>query len=188
MSLAVKNLHATIGEYQRNYLYMVFIDEVPDYVREKLGGEVNTFQHDVDIYNKSAVFPNRKTEPIKISFSGEFFNIPGVDNSTREVDLEFQDDEDMRCYDFFMACKDLTGNEDNQAGVRGIDGKFNMTVRKISVDKETITASRQLVGVRVYGVEAGEGLKKDATDTSTVKVSICWDRNVEILEDRGKKI
>ena len=190
MPLAVKNIHATIGEYQRNYLYMVFL-EIPSEVSKLITDKyqnfpTQTFIKEVDIYNKSAVFPNRKTDPIKISFSGEFFNIPGVDNSTREADFEFQDDEDMRCYDFFMALKDLTGNEDNQAGVRGIESKFDMGVAKISVDKKTITAYRRLVGTRVYGIEAGDGLKKDANDTSTVKVSVCWDRNVEDFNMRGK--
>lgn len=187
MPLAVKNIHATIGDYQRNYLYKVFIEDVPPVILANFPNAL-TFQKEVDIYNKTAVFPNRKTEPIKISWSGEFFNIPGVDSSTRETDFEFQDDESMYCYDFFSALKDLTGNEDNQAGVYGIQSKFNMGVAKISVDKETITAYRRLVGVRVYGIDAGEGLKKDANDTSSVKVSLCWDRNVEDKLLRGKKV
>lgn len=187
MPLAVKNIHATIGDYQRNYLYKVFIEDVPPVILANFPNAL-TFQKEVDIYNKSAVFPNRSTDKITINWSGEFFVIPGVDKSTREVDFEFQDDESMYCYDFFSALKDLTGNEDNQAGVYGIQSKFNMGVAKISVDKETITCYRRLVGVRVYGVDAGEGLKKDATDTSSVKVSIAWDRNVEDKLLRGKKV
>ena len=187
MALAVQNIHGTIGEYQRNYLYMVFIDNIPDYVQQKLGGKAQTFQSEVDIYNKTAIFPNRKTANITIKWSGEFFDIPGVDESTRETDLEFEDDEDMLCYDFFMALKDITGNEINQAGVKGIDGKFNMTVKKVSVDKRTVTAARRLFGVRVYGVETGE-LKKDAEDRSIVKVSIRWDRNIELPDLRGEDL
>jgi hypothetical protein len=185
MPLSVKNIHATIGDYQRNYLYKVFIENVPGVILGEFP-EALSFQKEVDIYNKKAIFPNRATERITKNWSGEFFVIPGVDSSTRETDLEFEDDESMICYDFWMALKNLTGNEDNQAGVYGIQSKFNMGVAKISVDKETITAYRRLVGVRVYELDSGEGLSKDGKETTTVKVHIAWDRNVEDKTLRGK--
>lgn len=187
MSLSVKNIHSTIGEYQRNYLYMVFIEDIPLQILSVFTDALN-FQKKVDIYNVSAIFPNRKTEAIKVPWCGTYFTVPGVDESTREADLEFEDDEDKNCYDFFSALKDLTGNESNYSSVYGVQAKFNMGVAKISVDKETITAYRRLIGVRVYGVDAGESLKKDATDRGTVKVNICWDQNVESILLRGKKV
>lgn len=187
MPLSIQNIHSTIGEFQRNYLYMVFIENPPVAIMTTFADAFN-FSIEVDIYNKSAVFPNRKTQAIKIPWGGSFFNVPGVDESTREADFEFQDDEDMHCYDFFCALKDLTGNEDNHGGVYATDSKFNIGVAKVSVDKKTITAYRRLVGVRVYGVEAGADLKKDNNGTNSVRVSIGWDKNVEDYILRGKEI
>ena len=187
MSLSCQNIHATIGDYQRNYLYKVFIETVPPVVIAQFPDAL-TFQKEVDIYNVKAIYPDRKTAMIDIKWAGEFFKIPGVDESTRDVDLEFQDDESKYCYDFFMALKDLTGNEENQAGVYGIQSKFNMGVAKVSVDKETITSYRRLVGVRVYEVNAGEDLSKDGDNVNHVKIHIAWDRNVEDKLLRGKKV
>ncbi len=186
MPLACENIHATIGDYQRNYLYKVFIENVPEVVIARFPDAL-TLQKEIDIYNSKAIFPNRQTNEIKIPWSGEFFEIPGTDNSTRNADFEFFDDEPKKLYDFFMACKDLTGNEDNQASVYGVDAKFNMGVAKVSVDKETITAYRRLVGVRVYGLDASE-VDKGGSDILKVKVSIRWDRNKEDYTKRGKKI
>ena len=187
MPLSVQNIHSTIGDYQRNYLYMIFIEDIPASIMAVYPEFALLFQKEVDIYNKSAFFPDRKTDPLKIQWGGSFFNVPGVDDSTRQADFEFQDDEEMHCYDFFCALKDLTGNEDNHGSVYGVDAKFNMGVAKISVDKKTITAYRRLVGVRVYGVDASE-LKKDGNDICSVKVTICWDKNVDDRILRGKEI
>lgn len=186
MSLAAKNVHADIGEFQRAYLYCVFLEDVPTPVKSAFP-EWSSFRGKVNLYNTKAVFSNRKTEAITIKWSGEFFDIPGVDGSTRNQVFEFFDDEDMWVYDFFRACKDLTGNEDNQAGVRGIDSKFNIGIAKVSVDKETITQYRRLVGCRVYEVNPGEA-SKDGTDVSKVQVEIRWDRNEEDTSMRGKTI
>ena len=186
MPLSVQSIHATIGDYQRNYLYKVFIETVPAVIVANFPNALS-FQKEVDIYNTKAVFPNRKTDPITKNWGGEFFVIPGVDKSERQTDFEFVDDESMWCYDFFMALKDLTGNEQNQAGVYGIQAKFNMGVAKISVDKETITAYRRLVGCRVYELDAGD-LDKAGDNTTAVKVNIAWDRNVEDKSMRGKQI
>lgn len=186
MSLSCASIHGTIGDYQRNYLYKVYIEQVPPVVIASFPQALN-FQKQVDIYNTKAVFPNRKTKPININWCGEFFVIPGVDESTRQSDFEFVDDESMNVYDFFMALKDLTGNEENQAAVYGIQSKFNMGVAKVSVNKSTITAYRRLVGCRVYELDSGEGLSKDGDNITKVKVSIAWDRNVEDKTFRGKE-
>lgn len=187
MGLSCINIHSTIGDYQRNYLYKIFIEQVPAVILSKFENAL-TFQKEVDIYNIKAVYPNRKTNNIQIKWSGEFFDIPGTDATTRDTTLEFQDDESKVCYDFFMALKDLTGNENNQAGVYGIQSKFNMGIAKISVDKETITSYRRLVGVRVYGIDSGDDMSKEAEGVCRVKVDIRWDRNVEDKTMRGKKV
>ena len=90
-------------------------------------------------------------------------------------------------HDFFCALKDMTGNEYNQAGVWGVQGKFNMGVAKISVDKETITSYRRLVGCRVYGV-VNEDFDKGGDNVNKLKINIKWDRNQEDKSKRGMKI
>lgn len=187
MGLSSQNIHATVGEFQRQYLYKIFIEDVPAPVIANFP-EALSFQKEVDVYNTKAVFPDRKTDPIQKKWCGEFFYIPGVDKSTRLSEFEFVDDEPMWCYDFFMALKDLTGNEENQASVYGVQSKFNIGIAKVSVDKKTITAYRRLVGCRVYDVVPGDGLEKEGEGTSSVKVNIGWDRNVEDKTMRGKEV
>lgn len=187
MPLSCQNVHATIGDYQRNYLYKFFIEDVPAVVVARLPTALN-FQKECDIYNLKAVFPDRKTNAKKKPWCGEYFYIPTTENSTKESDFDFVDDEYMTCYDFWSELKNLTGNEENQAGIFGVQAKFNIGVAKISVDKETITAYRRLVGCRVYEVNSGEGLSKEGEDVTKVTVNIKWDRNVEVKTMRRKKI
>lgn len=186
MPIACENIHGSIGEFQRQYIYKLFIESVPSAISAAFPNALS-FAKDVDIYNIKAVFPDRKTENINIKWGGEFFDIPGVDGSTRNSTFEFFDDEAQWAYDFFCACKDMTGNEYNQAGVWGIQGKFNMGVAKVSVDKETITSYRRLVGCRVYGVE-NEDFSKDGDSINRLKIEIRWDRNQEDKSKRGQKI
>lgn len=186
MPIACENVHATIGEFQRNYIYKIFMESVPTAV---LAGfpQALSFSKEIDIYNTKAVFPDRKTNSETIKWSGEFFDIPTTDASTRATEFEFFDDEAQWAYDFFCALKDMTGNEYNQAGVWGVYGKFNIGVAKISVDKETITSYRRLVGCRVYEVVNDE-FTRDGETVNRLKVNIHWDRNQEDKTKRGIKI
>ena len=184
--IASTDIHAAVGEFQRNYIYKIFIETIPLSVQAKFP-QAQAFASNVDLYNKKAVFPNRKTNNETIKWGGEFFDIPTTDASTRDTELEFFDDEPMWVYDFFSACKDLTGNETNQAGVYGVQGKFNIGVAKVSVDKETITCYRRLFGVRVYELDASE-LDKAGESASGVKIGIRWDRNIEDKSKRGAKV
>lgn len=186
MAIACENIHSSIGEFQRNYIYKLFVESVPASVLTAFPSALN-FSQEIDIYNTKAVWPDRKTKEIEIKWAGEFFHIPGTDGSTRAVDFDFFDDESQKGYDFFCALKDMTGNEYNQAGVWGTQGKFNIGVAKVSVDKETIVSYRQLVGCRVYGVTTTE-LDKEGETISKITVNIHWDRNKEDKSKRGKKI
>ena len=186
MSIACENIHATVGEFQRAYIYKMFIETVPLAVQANFANAID-FQANVDCYNEKAVFPDRLTNEIKLSWCGEFFEIPGVDNSTRNNEFTFYDDEPMWVYDFFSACKDLTGNEYNQAGVWGAQAKFNIGIAKVSVDKETIRAYRRLIGCRVYSIKT-DSLDKTSSEVSKLQIGIRWDRNYEDKTKRGETI
>ena len=183
MPLSCKDVHATIGDYQRNYLYKMFIEDVPEVIRQAYP-EALTFQMNVDLYNKKAIFPKREAAKIKISWAGEFFNIPGVDNSVKEGDFLFYEDEPMRVYDFFNALKDLTGNEENNATVYSTLAKFNIGIAQVSVDKETIRNYRRLIGVRVYAVDIGD-TDKTGDNVHEMTVNMSWDRAKTVTEMRG---
>ena len=186
MPISCQNVHATIGDFQRAFLYKLYVESVPAAILSKFP-EALSFQKEIDLYNTKAVFSDKKTNHKTIKWSGEFFDIPTVDESKRDTTLEFFDDEGQKVYDFFSALKELTGNEDNQAGVFGIQSKFNIGVAKVSVDKNTITSYRRLIGVRVYGVDSGsDSLSKESEDITSVKVDIRWDRNKDDKSMRGK--
>lgn len=186
MALMASLIHETIGEFQRNYIYKFFIETVPLYVRNTFP-QASSFQANVDLYNSKAVFPNRATERITIKWGGEFFQIPGVDGSTRQAKLVFYEDEPMWCRDFFDACKDITGSQLNQASVYSTEAKFNVGIAQVSVDKETIRAYKRLEGVRVYGVDVGD-ISKDGTEVNKLEIDISWDRAQEDKSKRGQTV
>lgn len=198
MSLSASDVHGNIGEFQRSYLYMLFWEgatypeatkyfsnqkNVNDVLKELSFSE--EFKTQIDIYNKKAFFPKRSTQEKKIPYAGEFFDIPTVDTSVRNGEMELFADEPMKCYKFFLKLKELTGDEKNHASVWGKLSKFNLAVAQYSVDKKNVTLVRQLVGCRVYGIELTDN-DKSATDESTVKVAVRWDRNVLVDEANYK--
>ena len=75
MPLTAQNVHSSIGEFQRNYLYKMYIENVPDVLIEKFPNALS-FRDEVDIYNTKAVFPDRKTNASQKKYAGEFFYIP----------------------------------------------------------------------------------------------------------------
>ena len=183
MGLSVMNIHGTIGEYQRNYLYKLFWEgptnttttytETVTTILAKITNH-DQFESNIDIYNQKAVFPNRETNSKKIEWCGEFFEIPTTDASKRDAEFIFFGDEAMLVYRFFNALKNITGNETNQASVVGIAAKFNLGIAQVSVDKKTITLYRSLKGCRVYSVKMDDN-DKGGSDISKVTVGIRWD-------------
>lgn len=186
MPLSIDSVAAAVGEFQRAYIYKIFIESVPAAVLAS-NKDALSFSKEVDLYNDTAVFSDRMTNNTTIKWGGEFIDIPTGDASTRNFDFSFYDDEKMKVYDFFCSCKDLTGNEDNQAQVISTLSKFNMGIAKVSVDKETITAYRHLIGCRVYGVKP-ENTSKSSEEVSKITVSIRWDKNLEDKLKRGLKV
>lgn len=183
MSLTAQNVHSSVGEFQREYLYKLYIEFLPYPVAARLSGtsvkNAYKFMNDVDIYNTKAVFPNRETEAMPLDWMGDYTYIPGVNKSKKETDLEFYDDEDKCVWNFFSAMKDMTGIEETSASLFPTLAKANFGVAQVSVNKKTITAYRHLVGVRVFAVDLVNHPNKEGEDISKVKVNIKWDKSVE---------
>lgn len=184
--LSVKNIHGNVGEFQRNYLYKLFW-EGPTYpgktapdgrsLETELGSVdgAEKLTQLIDIYNAKAFFPKRKTNQKKVDWCGEFFEVPTTDASTRDANLDMFADEPMIVYRFFNKLKDLTGNEENQAHIWGIAGKFNLGIALMSVDKKTITLYRRIIGCRCYDVTMDDP-DKAGSDLTKVVAEIRWDR------------
>ena len=176
MPLTCENIHGVVGEFQRDYLYKVFFGTIP------LPSASNpnmtfTSTFDVDIMNKSAVFPGRETNLEKVQWGEDYFYVPVNNAYERKSDFEFFDDERSSAYDVFNFLKDFTGTEENNASTRPVD-KFDMGVAMVSVDKKTITRCRKLIGCYVYKLDYGES-KKDGSSIRSLKVGIAWDRSRE---------
>lgn len=184
----MENVHATIGEFQRPYLYKVkMLTPLPinaETLKEFLKADKVL---DIDYFNKKAVFPDRSTKETTVNWSGEFFYVPTTEGNTKSSDFTFYDDEGNVIYDTFNALKNLTGNEYNQASVRGVQQKFNMQVYMVGVDKKTIIRSRILEGCRVYSLKYSEP-SRDGSDLGIVTVNIKWDRSREDTLSRGQEI
>lgn len=186
MPISCASIHSSINEFQRNYIYQLSLINPPAAVVEAFP-QANQFVQKIDVYNEKAVFPDRKTNPITIKWCGEFFEIPGTDATTRNYEFTFYDDQQMWVYDFFSACKDLTGNDENHASVIGPEAKFDMAIAKVSVDKKTITAYRKLIGCRVYGVKCND-MDKSGDTVSKLSIEVRWDRNEDDVSMRGTEI
>ena len=57
MPLSCQNIHGTIGDYQRNYLYKVYIEQVPPVVIASFPQALN-FQKQVDTIIETAFSSN----------------------------------------------------------------------------------------------------------------------------------
>lgn len=186
MALDISGMRTSIGDFQRGYLYMLFIEEIPVAVRAKFGAS-ERIRSNIDLYHQKGIWPDRKNEDITVKWAGEFTTYSGVDASTREGELVFLLDEAQEIEDFFNACKDLTGDEVNNAAVPKAMQLLTLGVARVSVDKKTITGYRRLQFVKVKGVKSDEP-DKEGSDITKLTVEISWDKNITDKSKRGKEV
>jgi hypothetical protein len=141
----------------------------------------------IDLYLTKGVWPNRKTNPIQLLWSGEFYYHSGKDESTKTADLTFRLDESMKVKDFWEAAKNLTGNLENHAAVNKPLQTLTLGVYLINVGKNTVTDYRRLVDVLVYSVD-GIAPDKEGAGIQTFTVNISWDRSEPDKSKRGMTI
>jgi hypothetical protein len=141
----------------------------------------------VDLYLTKGVFPNRKTNPITLWWSGESYYHSGRDESPKTADLTFRLDESMKVKDFWEAAKDMTGNLVNHAAVNKPLQTLTLGVYLINVGKNIVTDYRRLVDVLVYSVD-GITPDKDGSGIQTFTVNISWDRSEPDKSKRGQAI
>ena len=179
--MTCENIHGVVGEFQRDYLYKLFLDYalLPQALLSRFAGIDLSL---IDIVNRKAVFPDRETKAEKVQWGDDYFWVPVNNAYERSSDFEFFDDEKNLVYEAFNFLKDFTGNEITHAPMTK-PFKFNMGVALISVDKKHITRYRRLIGCSVYKVAYGD-TKKDGSNIRSINVTIKWD---SAREDRAMR-
>jgi hypothetical protein len=186
MPLSISTMKTSVGEAQRDYLFKMVVESYPATVN--LACPIAPSVSDViDLYLTKGIFPERKTDPIQVWWSGESYYFSGRDGSNKNGDLTFRLDERMYIKDFFEACKDLTGNSENHAAVNKPLATLQLGVYMINVGKDTVTDYRRLLDVLVYSV-AGITPDKEGSGLTTFTVNISWDRNLPDKTKRGMRI
>ncbi len=186
MPLSIANVARNIGEAQRDYIYKVVIEEYPAALLVIFPGAKDVIDS-FDSVTTKGIFPTRKTGKIVLNWGGEFIHYSGVDESKKEGEIEAIIDQDCKILDFFEACKDLTGNYENNASLPRTISRLRLGVYLVGVDKKTINEYRQLIDVMVLGVEGIE-LNKAGKDLLKMKINITWDGMRKDASFRGKTI
>jgi len=186
MPLAITSMKTSIGELQRNYLFKLVVEDYP--VTMNLAyANAPALSGAVDLYMTKGVWPNRKTNPIAVAWSGETYYHSGKDESQKTGDLTFRLDENMAIKDFWEAAKDLTGNLYNHAAVNKPLQTLTLGIYMVNVGKDKVTDYRRLVDVLVYSVDTVE-LGKESDGIATFTVNISWDRQEKDNSKRGQSI
>jgi len=186
MPLSITSMKTSVGELQRNYLFKLVVESYP--VSMNLAyANAPALKDAVDLYLTKGIWPNRKTNPIALQWSGETYYHSGKDESTKTGDLTFRLDENMAIKDFWEAAKDLTGDLNNHAAVNKPLQTLTLGVYMVNVGKNKVTDYRRLVDVLVWSVDTIE-LGKESDGITTFTVNISWDRQEKDKSKRGKSI
>jgi hypothetical protein len=161
--LTVNALNSTIGDFQRNYLYKLNIVSYPAGVTAAFPSAA-TFVADADLYGSKLNIPESSTNPIEVKWSGMRAWFAGPQNPSGSVDLTFRCDRSYNALDFFLAWKNLTG--DDTTGVAAVKGACLgvLDILMIDVDKTTVLKRTSLGACQVMKVaqieldKAGEAL------------------------------
>ncbi len=184
--LSIANTARNVGEAQRDYIYKTVIEDYPAAILTTFP-EAKDMVDSFDSVTTSGIFPTRKTGKIVLRWGGEFIHYSGVDESQKEGTIDSIIDEDCKILDFFEACKDLTGDNVNNASLPRTISRLRLGVYLIGVDKKTINEYRQLIDVMVIGIENIE-LRKDGQDLLKMRISLTWDDVKKDASLRGKTI
>ena len=175
MALDLNTNRAMLGNFQRNYLYMLTISRKPDSLSDAMAKTIGDGVN-IDVYNETITNPDHKTNEINMMWVGQKFIIPGVEESAKVGEFSFYDDENQKLYGFFKECKKLTGTQKNNANLGG-DGPsgLDFNIIKYSSDKKTMMGnSKRLINCKVYAVTP-DPLAKTNNGVSKYKVRIAWD-------------
>jgi hypothetical protein len=186
MPLSIAEITPQVGELQRVYLYKLMIEDYPASVKS-IFSEADVVAENIDLYNLKGVFPDRTNAEIEVKWAGEKMYFSGVDNTDHKFELDFMQDELQKLYDFFSACKDLTGTLRNQASVPKPIQTLTLGAYQVDASKSVVTNYIRLNKVLILGVKL-DPPDKTGDQFSHLKVNGTWDTQTPDKTLRGRSI
>jgi hypothetical protein len=183
MPLSISAMGTSVGELQRDYLFLMQITELPEGFTdsEKSVGKL------IDCFLTKGIFPSRKTAEIAVKWGGQTSYFSGVDESPKTGDMVFRLDEAMFIKDLFERLQTLTGDEASHAAAAKANQTSTFKVYLVDRSKQFVTDAKQLNKVIVYSVE-DLNLDKEGSGIQTFKVHISWDTSQTLADERGSTI
>lgn len=182
---------ANFGEIQRDYLYKLIIDSNgrtlrtdSELVRNLLTkdgvslGEKNDINILIDTYNVKAFESQYKAQVLPLKWGGRMLNFLGTDESVKQGNLEFLDDENGNVYNFFYTLwkRNVPKKVVNKATPPILDSKqgFTFSIQRISATKAKVTSQITYSNGKIVGVTRTEP-NKQSNQLSRVTVTLVWD-------------
>lgn len=132
-----------INNPQRAYMWQV------EFVGSPVGGsEVMT------LHSTTANIGGVSTDPIELNFKSEKHTFAGRTASGRTVSFDFFETENGETYTFLRDLYDLTHNEQDGTSVNRADYSFDLVIKLLATDDETVTQTHTFKGA--YVSEIGE--------------------------------
>jgi len=146
--LSIDGLNATVGEFQREYLYQIQLDSWPIAIAAAFPGAA-TFASNADLYAHKFKIPSSSTNPIKILWAGMWAFFDGPQNPEGVTDLEVRCDRKWDAHGFFLAWKNLTGDDTSGAALIKPLTIGQLSVLWVDVDKTTVLQKTTLFNASV---------------------------------------
>lgn len=187
--------YADFGEIQRDYLYYLIIDsnalgfsrddELISALVSKDGrplGNKNDINVLISIYNTKAFEPQYKTQVLPLKWGGRTFNFLGTDESVKQGNLEFLDDENGNVYTFFNKIWKRNVPKKGEPSIRDDKQGFSFSINKVSATKKTVTSTTTYTNAKIVGVNRTEP-NKQSNQLSKVTVSLVWDDSESVNQN-----
>lgn len=186
MGFDISSQEQAIGTIQREYLYIFSVESLPSGLGDKASAWSN-FQSNVDFYNQKAVWPEKATAPIKLQWGGQFMNFSGVEQSEKEADFIFYDDEKGNVYSFLSSCQALTGDDAAHAAAADPSQRFTVMISDVNTQKSVVTKARVLSGFKVMKVKKTQP-NKEGQGFSLITAHCTWTMAYDNNAAAGKAV
>lgn len=181
--LDVSNITATIGDFQRDYLYKLQFITYPDALNAKIAN-LRSIVDNLDLICTSSPIPEVKIKGIKILYAGMWGWWAGPNESSGTVQWMFRIPRDYGGLDFFEAWRDLNGDGENGLALPKPLTLGTVKQSLVDVDKTTVLKAYVLKNLSIYAIDAIE-FKKEGTDIQTFKVTANYEKRLKVDSDLG---
>jgi hypothetical protein len=172
--LSIDGLNATVGDFQREYLYQVNIASWPIAISTAFPGAA-TFVANADLYMHKFKIPKSSTNPIKILWAGMWAFFDGPQNPEGLTTLSVRCDRKWDAHGFFLAWKNLTGDDTTGAAYLKPLTIGQIEVLMVDVDKTTVLQKSILYNVSVKMIDDIE-LDKAGEKEVSLNITIHYEK------------